>query len=188
MFGLTPEIATQDAALPVSRIHPEDLLRVRRGQIAVCREDAGVIEYRIRDALLIVQLASGDHVSSFHGTASGVVELKTLRSALRQWLARLDLDKDTQYDVLLAAGEACANSVEHAYGSGHGPVERVGAVHHGTVELTVSDGGAWIGPPSESQRDQGLLLMRSLVDAVTVRATGSGTVVSLTKHLRSTST
>lgn len=137
-------------------------------------------------ALLVVQLAPGDHISSFHGTASGAAELKALRSALRLWLARLDLDDDTQYDVLLAAGEACANSVEHAYGSGDGPVEMVGAVHHGTVELTVSDRGAWIGPPSESQRGQGLLLMRALVDGVAVRASGSGTVVSLTKRLRST--
>lgn len=137
-------------------------------------------------ALLIVQLAPGDHISSFHWTASGAAELKPLRSALRQWLARLDLDEDTQYDVLLAAGEACANSVEHAYGAGDGPVEMVGAVHHGTIELTVSDRGAWIGPPSESQRGQGLLLMRALVDGVAVRATGSGTVVSLTKSLRST--
>ncbi|MCW2601958.1 MAG: putative sensor protein, partial [Pseudonocardiales bacterium] len=137
-------------------------------------------------ALLVVQLAPGDHISSFHGTASGAVELKPLRSALRQWLARLDLDEDTQYDVLLAAGEACANSVEHAYGSGDGPVELVGTVHHGAIELTISDRGAWIGPPSEAQRGQGLLLMRSLVDGVTVRATGSGTVVALTKHLRST--
>jgi anti-sigma regulatory factor (Ser/Thr protein kinase) len=135
-------------------------------------------------ALLVVELAPGDHVASFHGTASGAAELKPLRSALREWLARLHLDEDAQYDVLLAAGEACANSVEHAYGSGDGPVELVGVVHHGAVELTVSDRGAWIGPPSESQRGQGLLLMRSLVDAVTVRATGSGTVVTLTKRLR----
>lgn len=136
-------------------------------------------------ALLLVQLASGDHISSFHGTALGAVELRPLRASLRHWLARMDLDEDAQYDVLLAAGEACANSVEHAYGSGDGPVEVVGVVHHGTVELTISDRGTWIGPPSESQRGQGLLLMRALVDGLTVRATGSGTVVSLTKRLRS---
>lgn len=138
-------------------------------------------------ALLVVQLAAGEHEHSFRGSAAGAAGLKALRAQLRQWLAGLDLDDDAQYDVLLAAGEACANSVEHAYGAGDGPVELVAVVHHGTLELTISDRGAWVGPPSGAQRGQGLLLMRSLVDRVAVRATGSGTVVSLAKRLRSAS-
>ncbi|MCW2602489.1 MAG: domain S-box protein, partial [Pseudonocardiales bacterium] len=49
VIGLTADMATADPGVLVARIHPDDLTRVRRGQAAVCREDAGVIEYRIRD-------------------------------------------------------------------------------------------------------------------------------------------
>jgi PAS domain S-box-containing protein len=134
-------------------------------------------------ALLALRLAGGDQIAAFHGSASGARGLAPLRAELRTWLAQLDLSEDAQYDVLLAAGEACANSVEHAYGDGDGPVQVVGLVRRRTVELTVTDRGTWIGPPSESQRGQGLLLMRALVDDVSVRAAGSGTVVTLTRSL-----
>lgn len=136
-------------------------------------------------AVLAVRLAPGDRIPSFHGTATGVADLASLRKQLRAWLAQLDLTEDEAYDVLLAVGEACANAVEHAYGSGDGPVEVAGVVSRTALELTVSDRGAWTGPPSESQRGQGLLIMQALMEDVSVRATGSGTAVTLGRRLRS---
>jgi len=136
-------------------------------------------------AVLAVRLAPGDRIPAFHGGASGAVELAALRKEMRAWLAQLDLTEDEAYDVLLAVGEACANAVEHAYGSGDGPVEVVGVVGRAALEVTVSDRGTWIGPPSESQRGQGLLIMRALMDDVGLRVTGSGTSVTLGRRMRS---
>lgn len=135
-------------------------------------------------AVLAVRLGPGDRIPAFHGGAAGVAELAPLRKELRIWLAQLDLTEDEAYDVLLAVGEACANAVEHAYGSGDGPVEVVGVVGRSALEVTIADRGAWIGPPSESQRGQGLLIMRALMDDVGVRVTGSGTTVTLVRRMR----
>ena len=49
VLGLTADMVTRDPAALMARIHPDDLARVRRGQLSVRRGDAGVIEYRIRD-------------------------------------------------------------------------------------------------------------------------------------------
>lgn len=42
-------------------------------------------------------------------------QLAVARHALREWLTRCDLPRRTAQDVLIAAGEACANAVEHGH-------------------------------------------------------------------------
>jgi Histidine kinase-like ATPase domain len=50
-------------------------------------------------------------------------QLAPVRATLRTWLNRCDLSHRTIQDVLVAAGEACANSVEH--GHRHAPGQQI---------------------------------------------------------------
>jgi anti-sigma regulatory factor (Ser/Thr protein kinase) len=69
--------------------------------------------------------------------------LPSLRHALRRWLESGGVGGEAAYEILVAAGEAIANAVEHAYGPGDGVVD-IGAVHSdGEVSLTVRDEGRW---------------------------------------------
>jgi anti-sigma regulatory factor (Ser/Thr protein kinase)/anti-anti-sigma regulatory factor len=113
--------------------------------------------------------------------APGLVEVPLARAALRDWLGALDLDRTSASDLLLAAGEAVANAVEHA---GANAVElRAALDDDGVVELTVADDGAWKAQVLEPHRGRGLGLMRALVDAVAVERTEGGTTVRLRRRL-----
>ena len=50
-------------------------------------------------------------------------QLAPVRATLRTWLSRCGLNHKTMQDVLVAAGEACANAVEH--GHRHAPGEQI---------------------------------------------------------------
>jgi anti-sigma regulatory factor (Ser/Thr protein kinase) len=86
-------------------------------------------------------------------------------------------------DVLVVAGEACANAVEHAYGGGPGDVvleARLGRARELTV--TVTDHGHWRTVPAPGDRGRGLPLMRALADSVAVAVGEGGTVVTLRRR------
>ncbi|SNY47067.1 SpoIIE family protein phosphatase [Paractinoplanes atraurantiacus] len=108
--------------------------------------------------------------------------LAPVRSALRGWLARAGIDPTTAQNVLVAAGEACANAIEH--GHRHGPAGRIRLIATATADylrLTVTDSGRWKTPrPAENpHRGRGLTLMRALMTEVTVTTGAAGTVVGL---------
>jgi anti-sigma regulatory factor (Ser/Thr protein kinase) len=48
--------------------------------------------------------------------AADPVALVTVRRASRRWLSDLGVPRRVSDDMITAAGEACANAVEHAYG------------------------------------------------------------------------
>ncbi|MFF5076221.1 SpoIIE family protein phosphatase [Actinoplanes sp. NPDC000266] len=108
--------------------------------------------------------------------------LAPVRSALRGWLSRAGIDPTTAQNVLVAAGEACANAIEH--GHRHGPAGRIRLIATATADylrLTVTDSGRWKTPqPAENpHRGRGLSLMRALMTEVTVTTGAAGTVVGL---------
>jgi GAF domain-containing protein/anti-sigma regulatory factor (Ser/Thr protein kinase) len=109
--------------------------------------------------------------------------LVTMRQALRQWLTDAGASEDDAYDVLVAATEAAANAVEHAYGPGDASF-RVEArdAGNGQVVLTVRDSGAWR-PPRGQNRGRGTLLMQELMDEFEVTTGESGTEVRMSKRL-----
>ncbi|HEX2297039.1 MAG TPA: ATP-binding protein, partial [Pseudonocardiaceae bacterium] len=81
--------------------------------------------------------------------------------------------------------EACANSLEHAGGFDPGAVATVtGTATAEEVELQITDYGGWKPAAAGSgDRGRGLLLMRRMMDEITISADGSGTTVRLRKGL-----
>jgi serine phosphatase RsbU (regulator of sigma subunit)/anti-sigma regulatory factor (Ser/Thr protein kinase) len=108
--------------------------------------------------------------------------LAGLRSVLGRWLTNVGADDDDVFNVALAASEAAANAIEHAYGAREGTFLVRCDSDGAQARVAVADGGRW----RESQpygRGRGLALMRSLVDDVKLERTDSGTTVTLVKRL-----
>ncbi len=103
---------------------------------------------------------------------------RVLRQALRRLAAGAELDEERTFSLLVAAGEAISNAIEHAYGLNEGLVRLRGRRTDGRLEIEISDSGNWRAPRSEG-RGRGLPLMRRIVDHVDVCADGLGTTVRL---------
>ena len=104
------------------------------------------------------------------------------RRALRRWLADVGADDDTSYDITLATGEACTNAIEHAYTPGQATFDIEASRKDGALTVRIRDHGHWRSPRG-TNRGRGLKLMETLMDAVDVETTPTGTVVVLTKHV-----
>ncbi|GIE82141.1 histidine kinase [Actinoplanes philippinensis] len=112
--------------------------------------------------------------------------LAPVRSALRGWLDRCGIDAATVQNVLVAAGEACANAIEHGHREHPGGRIRLrAAATAADLRLTVSDSGRWKTPdPSAAPyRGRGLKLMRAFMHTVTVTSGTTGTVVDMQARL-----
>lgn len=110
-------------------------------------------------------------------------ELRSVRHALGAWFAGQDAPPDVAADIALAAHEAAANVVEHAYPNGTGDViVRARRDDEGLLVL-VQDEGHWRSPSRTDQRGRGLTVMRSLVDEVVIAPSPSGTTVLLRHRL-----
>jgi anti-sigma regulatory factor (Ser/Thr protein kinase) len=109
--------------------------------------------------------------------------LAPVRNALRDWLDRAGVPEDTAQSILVAAGEACANAVEH----GHRDIPDAGIRLRAEalterVDVRISDSGSWRAPQAEAHRGHGINLMRTLMDQVTITPTAQGTTVDM--HVR----
>ncbi|MFE8938610.1 SpoIIE family protein phosphatase [Streptomyces sp. NPDC007872] len=109
-------------------------------------------------------------------------QLAPVRKALRGWLDQCDLPPGTAQNILVAAGEACANAIEHGHRDAPGD-----AVHFraeasvDNLRLTVTDTGRWKVPQPErnAHRGRGMALMRALMQQVTVTQGPTGTTVDM---------
>ena len=73
-----------------------------------------------------------------------VSHLAPTRTALRSWLTRARVDPDQTMDVLIAAGEAVANAIEHGHRhSPEGTISLGATALVDRVQLTVTDTGSW---------------------------------------------
>ncbi|MEV5320560.1 SpoIIE family protein phosphatase [Streptomyces sp. NPDC052687] len=109
-------------------------------------------------------------------------QLAPVRKALRSWLDRCDLPPHIAQNVLVAAGEACANAIEH--GHRHTPGDTVRLRAEALVDelrLTVADTGHWKTPEPEANphRGRGITLMRALMQHVTITPGPVGTTVDM---------
>lgn len=113
--------------------------------------------------------------------AADVNHLAPTRAALRTWLHRAGVTPDQTLSVLMAAGEAIANAIEHGHRHRSGTVRLHATVLPNLLQVTVSDTGTWITPqPSvDHHRGRGITLMRGLMHDVSIRPGSAGTTVEL---------
>ncbi|WP_225448637.1 SpoIIE family protein phosphatase [Streptacidiphilus sp. P02-A3a] len=112
-------------------------------------------------------------------------QLAPVRRELRGWLAQCGLSVPTIQNVLVAAGEACANAIEHGHRHAAGASIRLHAA--ATVDdltLTIADSGQWKEPKPElnAHRGRGITLMRAMMQHVTITSGEAGTTVDM--HVR----
>ena len=115
--------------------------------------------------------------------------LPGVRRRLGGWLTGLGMGEQDRVGVMVAVGEACANAAEHAYrGAEPGPMSVTAQVDvDGVLTVTVRDEGTWRPPDRDpGDRGRGLLIMRQLVDTVTIDEQQRGTTVTLSVRLRRT--
>src|SRR4051794_23153743 len=114
--------------------------------------------------------------------------LPAVRRRLGGWLAGLGMGEQDRVGVMVAVGEACANSVEHAYrGQEPGSMYlRAWVDVDGVLTVSVRDEGTWRPPDRDpGDRGRGLLIMRQMVDRVVLEEE-HGTTVTLSMRLRRT--
>jgi serine phosphatase RsbU (regulator of sigma subunit)/anti-sigma regulatory factor (Ser/Thr protein kinase) len=112
-----------------------------------------------------------------------VESIPLMRRMLGRWLTEAGAsDADTD-DLSLAAAEAAANAIEHAYGLAPGIVElRAWTADGSRVVVAVTDHGSWRAPRG-TNRGRGFLLMEGLTDAVEVIRRDEGTTVELSRRI-----
>jgi anti-sigma regulatory factor (Ser/Thr protein kinase) len=105
-------------------------------------------------------------------------QLAAVRHRMREWMGGLGSSPEEISDVLLLAGEAVANAVEHAYhGRSKGRV-RVRLEHTATeYRLTVSDEGGWRWPNAPGKRGRGTAIMQAVADRLIVDRRPQGTTL-----------
>ena len=112
-----------------------------------------------------------------------VESIPLMRRMLGRWLTEAGATRADVDDLTLAAAEACANAIEHAYGLAPGVVEvRAWSCDGPEVKVAIRDFGSWR-PPRGTNRGRGLVLMRGLTDDVDVTRADEGTTVELTRRI-----
>src|SRR5215210_6722588 len=106
-----------------------------------------------------------------------------MRRMLRRWLHEAGATRAEAEDLSLAASEACANTIEHAYGPAPGILEVTASMSSaGEALVEIRDFGTWRAPRGQN-RGRGLMLMRGLTDSVEVVQRDEGTTVQLSRRL-----
>jgi serine phosphatase RsbU (regulator of sigma subunit)/GAF domain-containing protein/anti-sigma regulatory factor (Ser/Thr protein kinase) len=111
-----------------------------------------------------------------------VNELSRSRTALRSWLSQTRVNRDQAHDMLVAAGEAVANAIEHGHrDSPEGIITLRATALVDQVQLTIVDSGSWKPPHpvADRHRGRGITLMRALMQDVAIHPDADGTTVHL---------
>jgi PAS domain S-box-containing protein len=108
--------------------------------------------------------------------------LANVRARLDLWLRAAGTPDALRADVVLAVGEACTNSIEHAYRDGaHGTVHIEAGFEGDDIHVRVVDFGSWKLPPADpGTRGRGLRLINALAESVALSPTSTGTTVEMT--------
>nr|BFE59067.1 SpoIIE family protein phosphatase [Dactylosporangium thailandense] len=112
-------------------------------------------------------------------------ELAPTRAALRRWMGRAGIGTYMAQQVLVAAGEACANAIEHGHREGQGWVRLLVRAMGSDLHLTVTDNGSWRPERSEPDpnRGHGIKLMRALMQHVDLQTGATGTTVEMSTRI-----
>ena len=137
------------------------------------QDDVALLAYRQPAPLALEFPASQDAVASTRGE-------------LRAWLTRSGVEPELLTDVLIAAGEAVANSIEHGHrDSPQGLITLHADTFGDVLRVTVADTGSWKPQqaPPDLARGRGLHLMRGLMHDVEIQSGASGTTVHLNARI-----
>jgi serine phosphatase RsbU (regulator of sigma subunit)/anti-sigma regulatory factor (Ser/Thr protein kinase) len=110
-------------------------------------------------------------------------QLATARHLIRRWIEAHDGTDDDCAAFAIAVSEACANSIEHAYGPGDATIELRASLMNGEAEVTIRDHGSWR-EPRGGNRGRGIPIMREFMDDVSIERAEQGTTVDLQRRLR----
>lgn len=120
-----------------------------------------------------------------HATA---VVIRQVRELLVSWVSQTGLDEDQVADIGLAAHEAMANVVDHAYDQPGGIFDLYAFTGDGMVTVTVTDRGSWKRAQDRpTLRGRGLLIIRQLVRRFELTRHAHGTIVRMTWRARPSS-
>jgi anti-sigma regulatory factor (Ser/Thr protein kinase)/putative methionine-R-sulfoxide reductase with GAF domain len=139
----------------------------------------------LRDDLAVVALQNTEipEVLELHPPARPDA-LAEIRRNIRRWLRNHEATDEEITEITLAANEACANAVEHAYSPAPARFSFMAAVRDRVVTITVTDAGSWR-QPRGLDRGRGLRIMDAAMDTVDVReAAEGGTAITMTRRLR----
>ena len=132
-------------------------------------DDVAIVLYRQPAPLAMKFTADAGHLASS-------------RAALRSWLTQAGVEPDQVLDVLIAAGEAVANAIEHGHRDRpEGTVSLRATAVVDWLQVTVTDTGAWKAPRkvADVNRGRGITLMRGLMEDLTIHSNDAGTTVHL---------
>jgi anti-sigma regulatory factor (Ser/Thr protein kinase) len=110
-------------------------------------------------------------------------QLATARHLIRRWIEANEGTDDDCAAFAIAVSEACANSIEHAYGPRNGAVELRASLRDGIATVTIRDRGRWR-EPRGGNRGRGIPIMREFMDDVSIERAAGGTTVHLRRRLR----
>ena len=133
-------------------------------------------------AILTVQTVGLDELLEVEVPAEPS-QLATARHLIRRWVEANRGTDDDCAAFAIAVSEACANSIEHAYGPRDGTVHVRASLVEGEAEVTIRDRGKWR-PPRDNHRGKGIPMMKEFMDDVSVEPGENGTTVKLTRLLR----
>jgi anti-sigma regulatory factor (Ser/Thr protein kinase) len=108
------------------------------------------------------------------------------RTALRRFLATTPLGERRSFDAVVAAGEAVANAIEHAYDRRPNQAFVLRAHYESQVcTIIIEDSGAWNDVEPLTARGRGIAMMRELSDTLELDRSANGTSVALGFQLSS---
>lgn len=107
-----------------------------------------------------------------------------LRDVIADWARAHRLPPGLVEDVKLAAYEALANIVQHAYPAAGESVMTLTAHLHDTLTVSVRDCGRWRENHSKPCGGHGLPLIRALVPETSITCSPTGTTIAMAWPLR----
>jgi anti-sigma regulatory factor (Ser/Thr protein kinase) len=113
--------------------------------------------------------------------------LRGARETLRAWLRAVDASTDEIDELVLSAGEALTNAIEHADARGVTATVELGATEReGVVHIEVRDYGTWhVRTTADPTRGRGLQILRHFTDDVVIHRGDDGTTVEMSRRLAS---
>jgi anti-sigma regulatory factor (Ser/Thr protein kinase)/putative methionine-R-sulfoxide reductase with GAF domain len=144
----------------------------------------GLVGYGVlRDDVALIAVQHAEIPTDLHMRLAAKPDvLADVRTALRRWLARVQIGGRPATEIILAVNEACANAVEHAYSPAPAEFELHASKTDGEVCFVVSDGGRWRSPRG-ANRGRGLTIINAAMDEVDLHSGDHGTQIRMRKRV-----